>query len=139
MTIDDILTLSPKFWELHQDPLMAFDGGAMTLVTIQINLTTGTVARQAVHRPELLPLVDDLLSFNKGYVARPHPKASFHVPFCSGQFLMTEVGHGLDIANLETTATLLPSGEFILNTPSPSAAKYVLRSSWCAQMLTERF
>lgn len=38
---------------------------------------------------------------------------------------MTEVGHGLDIANLETTATLLPSGEFILNTPSPSAAKYV--------------
>ena len=38
---------------------------------------------------------------------------------------MTEIGHGLDIANLETTATLLPSGEFILNTPTPGAAKYV--------------
>lgn len=43
----------------------------------------------------------------------------------SGQFLMTEVGHGLDIGNLETTATLLHTGEFILNTPCPSAAKYV--------------
>lgn len=41
---------------------------------------------------------------------------------------MTEVGHGLDIANLETTATLLPSGDFILNTPTPSAAKYVVRT-----------
>lgn len=38
---------------------------------------------------------------------------------------MTEVGHGLDISNLETTATLRPSGEFVLNTPSPAAAKYL--------------
>lgn len=65
LNIDDVLTLSPKFWELHQDPLMAMDGGAMTLVTIQVNLTSGTIARQAVHRPELLPLVDDLLSYRK--------------------------------------------------------------------------
>ena len=65
LTIDDVLTLSPKFWELHQDPLMAFDGGAMTLVTIQVNLTSGTIARQAVHRPELVPLVDDLLNYRK--------------------------------------------------------------------------
>ena len=42
---------------------------------------------------------------------------------------MTEVGHGLDIANLETTATLLPSGEFVLNTPTPGAAKYVAKNS----------
>ncbi len=41
----------------------------------------------------------------------------------SGQFLMTEVGHGLDIVNMETTATMQPSGEFILNTPSSQAAK----------------
>ena len=36
---------------------------------------------------------------------------------------MTEVGHGLDITNLETTATLQPSGEFLLNTPTAQAAK----------------
>jgi acyl-CoA oxidase len=38
---------------------------------------------------------------------------------------MTEVGHGLDIGNMETTVTLLPSGQFLLNTPTPQAAKYV--------------
>ncbi|KAI0093488.1 acyl-CoA dehydrogenase NM domain-like protein [Irpex rosettiformis] len=108
LTMDDVLTLSPKFWELHQDPLMALDGAAMTLITIQVNLTTGTIARYAVHRPELVSLVEDLLSYRK-----------------HGQFLMTEVGHGLDIANLETTATLQPSGEFLLNTPSPQAAKFM--------------
>ena len=49
---------------------------------------------------------------------------------------MTEVGHGLDIANLETTATLLPSGEFILNTPTPGAAKYVPTNSLSFAPLT---
>ena len=68
LTIDDVLTLSPKFWEIHQDPIMALDGGAMTLITIQVNLTSGTIARQAVHRPELIPLVDDLLNYRKQYV-----------------------------------------------------------------------
>lgn len=68
LTIDDVLALSPNFWELHQDPLMAMDGGAMTLVTIQVNLSAGTIARQAVNRPELVPLVDDLLSYRKQYV-----------------------------------------------------------------------
>lgn len=43
----------------------------------------------------------------------------------SGQFLLTELGHGLDVANMETTATMLPSGEFILHSPTPSSAKYV--------------
>ena len=52
---------------------------------------------------------------------------SLSMPY-SGQFLMTEVGHGLDIANLETTATLLHTGEFMLNTPHANAAKYVCRS-----------
>lgn len=69
--MDDVLTLSPKFWELHQDPLMAFDGGAMTLATIQVNLTSGTIARHAIHRPELVPLVEDLLSYRKQYVRMP--------------------------------------------------------------------
>lgn len=41
----------------------------------------------------------------------------------SGQFCLTEVGHGLNALHLETTATLV-DGEFVLNTPSEGAAKY---------------
>lgn len=37
--------------------------------------------------------------------------------------MLTEVGHGLDAKNLETTATMLPNGEFDLNSPGLSAAK----------------
>ncbi|KAJ3557101.1 hypothetical protein NM688_g1654 [Phlebia brevispora] len=108
LSVDDILTLSSKFWDIHRDPLMVFDGAAMTLVTIQVNLVSGTIARHVKNRPELLPLVEDLLRYRK-----------------HGQFLLTEVGHGLDIASLETTATLLPDGDFIINTPTPSAAKFM--------------
>ena len=36
--------------------------------------------------------------------------------------MLTEVGHGLDVATIETAATRLPTGEFIL-TSTPSAAK----------------
>ena len=43
--------------------------------------------------------------------------------FHSGQYCLTEVGHGLDIIHLETTATLLRDGFFDLHTPVPSAAK----------------
>lgn len=39
--------------------------------------------------------------------------------------MLTEVDHGLDASNLETTATLLPSGEFELHTPHAGAAKFV--------------
>ena len=37
--------------------------------------------------------------------------------------MLTELGHGLDARNLETTATLLPDGRFELHTPCPNAAK----------------
>lgn len=43
------------------------------------------------------------------------------------QFMLTEVGHGLDARNLETTATLLPDGSFELHSPSWAAAKFVIR------------
>lgn len=44
----------------------------------------------------------------------------------SGQFLLTELGHGIDALHLETTATLLPDGSFELNTPHERAGKSVL-------------
>lgn len=37
--------------------------------------------------------------------------------------MLTEVGHGLDAPNLETTATRLPNGEFDLHTPNERACK----------------
>ncbi|KIP07378.1 hypothetical protein PHLGIDRAFT_118147 [Phlebiopsis gigantea 11061_1 CR5-6] len=39
-----------------------------------------------------------------------------------GGFLLTEVGHGLDATNIETTATKVDDGP-ILRTPTPTAAK----------------
>jgi len=43
--------------------------------------------------------------------------------FGSAQYLLTEVGHGLDASNLETTATLLDDGEFELHSPTTDAGK----------------
>jgi acyl-CoA oxidase len=43
----------------------------------------------------------------------------------SGQFCLTEVGHGLDAVNIETTAVALEAGGFELHTPTLSAAKSV--------------
>ncbi|KAL2784264.1 acyl-CoA dehydrogenase/oxidase C-terminal [Aspergillus keveii] len=37
--------------------------------------------------------------------------------------MLTELGHGLDARNLQTTATMLPDGGFDLHTPTPDAAK----------------
>ena len=65
MTIDDITSLSPKFWQLHTDPAVLLDGGAVTLLTIQYNLCSGTIARYSKRRPELKSLVEDLLRYRK--------------------------------------------------------------------------
>jgi len=46
----------------------------------------------------------------------------------SGNFSLTEVHHGLDVINLETTATLKSDGSFDLHTPHKGAAKSVPRS-----------
>lgn len=37
--------------------------------------------------------------------------------------MLTEVGHGLDARNLQTTATILPNGDIDLHTLSPNDAK----------------
>ncbi|KAI0790862.1 acyl-CoA dehydrogenase NM domain-like protein [Abortiporus biennis] len=108
ITMNDVLHLSPKFFELHLDPVAVLDTAIIALVTIQYNLCAGTIARYAINRPELVPLVDDLLQWRK-----------------HGQYFITEVGHGVDMSNLETTATCLPSGEFILHSPTPQSHKHM--------------
>ncbi|KAB8273365.1 hypothetical protein BDV30DRAFT_238788 [Aspergillus minisclerotigenes] len=48
--------------------------------------------------------------------------------FAIMQLMLTEVGHGLDSRNLETTATLLPNGDFDIHTPNSNAAKFTAPS-----------
>ncbi|KAJ6606033.1 acyl-CoA dehydrogenase NM domain-like protein [Mycena vulgaris] len=108
-TLDDIASLSPKFWDFHRDPIVSDDGGATTLLVIQLNLTVGTILDTVDQRPDLIPLLHDLLEYK-----------------ISGQFCLTEVNHGLDAANIETTATALPNDAgFIIHSPHPGAAKYM--------------
>ncbi|KAL4921500.1 acyl-CoA dehydrogenase NM domain-like protein [Aspergillus aurantiobrunneus] len=106
LTAEDVRYLSPRFWRLQTDLIGAVDFGAMTLVSIQYNLFIGTVAPFAATCPDLYTLLQRAIRFE-----------------VSAQFMLTEVGHGLDARNLETTATLLPDGNFELHTPSLAAAK----------------
>lgn len=108
LTPQDLLTLSPKFWQLHTDPIWTVDGAAGTLVTLQYNCCAGTLAMFAAEQPGLVDILKQVLTFN-----------------LSGQFCLTEVGHGIDAIHLETTATLLDNGEFELDTPNERAAKYM--------------
>ena len=65
MTVDDITTTSPRFWQFHCDPAMSLDCGASLLALIQYNLCVGTLANYIKVRPELAPLVEDLLRYDK--------------------------------------------------------------------------
>ncbi|KGO62870.1 Acyl-CoA dehydrogenase/oxidase [Penicillium expansum] len=106
LTLKDVLYITPKFWKLHREPLLTLDGGAFTLLSIQCNLFVGTLAPFALKRPELQPILQSALDFD-----------------ISAQFMLTEVNHGLDARNIQTTATILPDGDIDLHTPSPNDAK----------------
>ncbi|KAJ5796931.1 uncharacterized protein N7518_005471 [Penicillium psychrosexuale] len=106
LTLKDVLYLTPKFWKLHREPLITLDGGAFTLLSIQCNLFVGTLAPFALERPELHRILQSALDFD-----------------ISAQFMLTEVNHGLDARNIQTTATILPDGDIDLHTPSPNDAK----------------
>ncbi|KAI0265329.1 acyl-CoA dehydrogenase NM domain-like protein [Gloeopeniophorella convolvens] len=108
LTTEDILHLSAKFWSMHADPVSCLDRAATTLLTLQYNLCAGTIATFAHKQPSVRPVLERVLDFS-----------------VSGQFCLTEIGHGLDAIHLETTATVLPDGSFLLNTPSETAAKYM--------------
>ncbi|KAI0896099.1 hypothetical protein F4806DRAFT_502441 [Annulohypoxylon nitens] len=111
MTIEDIRSLKPKFWDFHRHAFTP-DSGAWTILTIHWNLCMGTISSFLSERPDLLPLLQALERFDT-----------------CGEFLLTELGHGLDVRNLETTATLQADGSFVLHTPNPNAAKTMPPSS----------
>ncbi|EGN94823.1 hypothetical protein SERLA73DRAFT_62084 [Serpula lacrymans var. lacrymans S7.3] len=107
-TAEDVLNLSPKFWQMHMDPILCVDTAATTLLIMQYNLFAGTLAVYAANRPDLQQVLIEALSYQ-----------------VSCLFCLTEVGHGLDAIHIETTATLLPDGGFELHTPNEQAAKHM--------------
>jgi alkylation response protein AidB-like acyl-CoA dehydrogenase len=86
--------------------IAARDMTAFIIASIHLNLCIGTLCTFIAGRPDLEHLLDQLLNFD----------------IC-GEFMLTEVAHGLDARNLETTATLLPDGSYDLDTPHAGAAK----------------
>lgn len=109
ITLHDTLDLTQKFWDMHIDPIVVLDGAAFTLLIIQYNLVAGTLAQYAATtRPDLVSLVEDILRWD-----------------VIGQFCLTELGRGLDIFRMKTSATLLPTGQFDLHTLLPSDAKFM--------------
>ncbi|GKU22964.1 unnamed protein product [Fusarium langsethiae] len=103
---DDVINLTPKFWDFHFDLIAARDMTAFIIAAIHINLCLGTLCSFIPRRPDLQPLLDKLLRFE-----------------VCGEFMLTEVAHGRDARNLETTAKLLPDGSYDLHTPHAGAAK----------------
>ncbi|KAF8901502.1 acyl-CoA dehydrogenase NM domain-like protein [Gymnopilus junonius] len=106
--INDILTCSEKFWNMHIDPITTLDGAAVGLWTLQINLAGGTLAAFVPNRPDLATLWKKVLDF----------EVTIH-------FLLTELGHGLDARSIETVAEWIPGGGFDLHTPNDQAAKFM--------------
>ncbi|RDW78585.1 putative acyl-CoA oxidase [Aspergillus mulundensis] len=106
LTVEDVLYLTTAFWKLQTDLIVAREGGAMTVISVQYTLCVGTAAPFAKARPALQAILQRAMKFE---VFMP--------------FMLTEVGHGLDARNLETTATLLPDGGFELHSPTPGSAK----------------
>lgn len=97
----------PRFWEMQCHLLVSRDVAMANILFLHVNLFLGYLIPLLKTRPDLQPIVDGAL------------RCEFY-----GGFLLTEVGHGLDVTNIETTATMVEDG-FILNTPTPSAAKCV--------------
>ncbi|TFY67211.1 hypothetical protein EVJ58_g1760 [Rhodofomes roseus] len=107
LSLEDVETCSQRFWDMHKDPALVLDVGCANVLACHYNLFLGTVAPLVRRRKDLTPLVERALAGD-----------------IIGNFLLTEVGHGLDILNIETTATKVADG-FVLNTPHPAAAKFM--------------
>lgn len=55
--------MTPKFCDMHIQPMFALDAGALTLVTIQTNLFIGTLGPFAAQRPELYSVLQAAMNF----------------------------------------------------------------------------
>ncbi|KAI1322777.1 hypothetical protein F5Y16DRAFT_404110 [Xylariaceae sp. FL0255] len=83
MTVEDIANMRPEFWKF----ITIVDVAAFTVFTIHWNLCMGTIALYSSGRPDLQRMLAELE----------------RVDAC-GDFMLTEVGHGLGARNIETVA-----------------------------------
>ncbi|EXU95711.1 acyl-CoA dehydrogenase [Metarhizium robertsii] len=95
-----------RFWAFHFDLIATWNMTAFIIATIHLNLCIGILGSFYMSRRDLSDLINDVLDFK-----------------ACGEFMLTEVGHGLDARNLETTTTLLPSGCFDPRSPSEAVWK----------------
>lgn len=107
LSIRDVGACTTRFWNLQRNPILALDVGCNNIIACHLNLFLGTIIPMLPRRPDLLPIVERGLRCD-----------------LIGNMLLSEIGHGLDILNIETTATKVSDG-FVLHTPHPDAAKYV--------------
>ena len=107
LTGEEITSCSKRFWDLQQDPVLGADYALINVLMCTLNLFVGTLYPLLPGRPYLKPVIDKAL---KGELF--------------GNLFLSEVGHGLDIQSVETTATKVADG-FILNTPTSGAVKLV--------------
>ncbi|KAI1126242.1 acyl-CoA dehydrogenase/oxidase [Nemania abortiva] len=106
ISVEDVVKLRPRFWEFYRHPIAMRDTAIGTTLSIHWNLCIGTIGTYVSRRPDLVPMLEKLLKFD----------------LC-GEFLLTEIGRGLDARNLGTRATLQSDGSFDLHTPHASDAK----------------
>ncbi|RCI16331.1 hypothetical protein L249_3165 [Ophiocordyceps polyrhachis-furcata BCC 54312] len=106
MTVEDITSFSSKFKDFHMDYVVTADSAAAVILIIHWNLCMGTIAQHLKRRPDLSRLVQQLQDFD-----------------VCGEFMLSEIGQGLDARNIQTTATRNPDGSFDLHTPSKEASK----------------
>lgn len=99
-----------RFWDFQRDPVLVLDIGCNNILACHLNLFLGTLIPMLLHRPDLKPIIERGL------------RCEYF-----GNMLLSEVGHGLDILSIETTATKVADG-FVLNTPHPDAAKCVMNA-----------
>lgn len=66
---------------MHTDPIWTLDGGAGTLVTIQLNLCAGTIAMHNESRPDLDQILRDIMQFRVSCVPRLTELDAMNRPF----------------------------------------------------------
>ncbi|WP_280465412.1 acyl-CoA dehydrogenase family protein [Nocardia brasiliensis] len=93
-----------------QEQAVAVDPHLSALLTVQMNLVLGTLLEQPSRADEVEAELQELLQGR-----------------AVGAYVLTEVGHGSDLSNLETTASYDPSngGGFVLHTPTDTAVKFM--------------
>lgn len=68
LTVDDIMDLSPRFFDMHKDDIIIRDIGSHALLSIQHNLAAGTIAPYAKDVPGIQELLEKILNFEVSYV-----------------------------------------------------------------------